>query len=145
MCTQVAEVSAERNRAVASKHQAAEAAAALEAEAAALLEQKKQAVTALQSQISQLKVRPLLTLIVHQTRVSIRDRNGSGVQEVRECLRTKADRDMFAQMRVMQSCKCITICEIYQGVCGKCCMVVMTICTPFGTLPFLQFFSEQQW
>ena len=50
------ELSAERNYAVANKQQAAEAAAALEAEAAALLDQKKQAVTALQSQISQLKV-----------------------------------------------------------------------------------------
>lgn len=52
----MAELTAERNYAVASKQQAAEAAAALEAEAATLLEQKKQAVTALQSQISQLKV-----------------------------------------------------------------------------------------
>ena len=53
---QVAELTAERNYAVASKQQAAEAAAALEAEAATLLDQKKQAVTTLQSQISQLKV-----------------------------------------------------------------------------------------
>lgn len=54
---QVSELTAERNYAVASKQQAAEAAAALEKEAAALLEQKKLAVTALQSQISQLQAR----------------------------------------------------------------------------------------
>ena len=63
VCMQVAELSAERNYAVANKQQAAEAAATLEAEAAGLLEQKKQAVTALQSQISQLKVRPQPTLL----------------------------------------------------------------------------------
>jgi hypothetical protein len=57
----VTALAAERDFAAASKQQAAEAAAALEAEAAMLLEQKKQAVKALQSQISQLQVCALET------------------------------------------------------------------------------------
>lgn len=60
-CLQVAELVKERDFAAASKHAAAEAAAALESRLRVAAEQHKADVKALQSQISQLKVLALFT------------------------------------------------------------------------------------
>jgi hypothetical protein len=57
MRTQVAELVKERDFAAASKHAAAEAAAALETRVRATAEQHRSDIKVLQSQISQLKVR----------------------------------------------------------------------------------------
>ena len=55
--TQVAELAKERDFTAVQKHAAAEAAAALETRARAMAEQHRADIKALQSQISQLKVR----------------------------------------------------------------------------------------